>query len=352
MNLSLLMLPSKTIVLGLIFITACTSIDSPVAGETFKDNRCWQVQSEQRDVGGCGVLIPPLATMIEVNGLVLPLEDVGQLQNSAFPFLLLPKGTHWIQFRPDEKPVKVTIPEHFRVFYDRLRSHYGLPKSVDEDRILEACGDALDAYRQPFLLNIHGAYYAKQKKRPEAMRKWRRALRLNPTFGPAHLNLALALLAEGDTLAGERELNLAELFNVGDVYAIAEAIWNIRSQYNLHSKEENKTNLAIEDYLADGTLSIKDRRMVGMMKGISKYAVDPGERAKILNNLAAYLATTNKPEWACVFFREGLSELKANPNDYRRLAVEIIRHMREVCEESEMNSEAREYAKVILRLRN
>jgi len=264
---------------------------------------------------------------------------------------MLPKGSHWIQFRPDEKPFKVTIPKHFRVFYDRLRSHYGLPKSVDEDRILEACGDALDAYRQPFLLNIHGTYYAKQKKRREAMRKWKRSLRLNPTFSPAHLNLALALFAEGDTLAGERELNLAELFNVGDVYAIAETIWNIRTQYNLHRNNEKTIDFAMENYLADGTLTIKDRRMVGMMKGISKYAVDPGERAKILNNLAVYMATTNKPEWACDFFREGLNELKANPDDYRQLAIEIIRHMREICKESEMGSEAREYAKVILQLR-
>ncbi len=351
MNHPLATLPTKTMVLGLTFLAACTLIDSPVTGESFSDDRCWKVQGDQRKLGGCGVRIPPLAKMIEVNGMILPIGDIEQIQKSTFPYLLLPKGTHSIRFSPNEKPLVVKIDEHFRDFYDRLRRHYGLPKSVDDDRMLEACVDALDAYRQPFLLNIHGAYYELQKQRPEAIRKWKRALRLNPTFGPAHLNLAVALLSEGNISAGTRELDLAEVFNVGDVYAITEAIWNIRAQYNLHSDKENKAKFAIENYLPDGRLSTKDRRMVAMMRGLSKYPVDPGERAKILNNLAVYFTSQNKPQWACEFFREGLNELKAHRDDYRRLAVEIMRHMRDACDELEMQSEAAEYAKVILRLK-
>jgi Flp pilus assembly protein TadD len=63
---------------------------------------------------------------------------------------------------------------------------------------------------QPMAHELLGRLLAEAGKAPEAMAHFREAIRLRPDFGQAHLNLAAALLRQGNRAAAAAEFRLAQ----------------------------------------------------------------------------------------------------------------------------------------------
>ena len=82
--------------------------------------------------------------------------------------------------------------------------------------------------------------------------------------------------------------------------------------------------------------------MRALLEGISKYAVEDAERAKILNNLAVHFADRGRPERALHHFREALAVLKLAGPERFELAARVFANMSRVCRKAGFD-EADEY---------
>lgn len=302
----------------------------------YDDLHCQRIQHQ------FGVRVPNGATIIEVNGEVLPLLDVSQLSEVRSPYLLLPRGTHQVRFRPRERAIEVKVDESFHDTYSKMRQFFDAGGQTRIGELLSRGARAMDVHQAPYLLNLHGGAYAQQDQWAAAERKFRRALRVNPLFAPAHLNMAYALHRRGDQAGAERELMLADALNVGNVCGIAPGIVQLRRELNLEITEIKPASLNVATYISLESLSADDEHLIALVEAISKYAVLDEERAKVLNNLGAHFADSGKPERALAHYRDALGALKFAGPDRFQLAEQVLGHMSQACRQANF-AEADEY---------
>ncbi len=294
----------------------------------FDDRECVALQNKH------GVPIPPTADMIEVDGQRLPLADVAELQQSVAPVLILPQGVHTVRFRRNENPFQVKIEGHFIESYHAARAFFGLGGQVRTVELLRRSAWAYDSHRAPLLLNFYGASYASEQKWEAAQRKFRRALRVNPTFAPAHLNLAHCLLSDGDIEGARREVALADAFNIGNVYGIAHAISTMKQATEPQGEDVQPgavTRIVAAEYFSKQQLSAEDERIEAMLLSLSKYAVRDSERGKIINNLAAHLADRGNTDAALHYYRAALETLKKATAERLEIARKVLQNMAAAC---------------------
>ncbi len=200
----------------------------------------------------------------------------------------------------------------------------------------------MDVHSAPFLLNLMGAAQLGKSQQEPAERKFRRALRVNPLFSPAHLNLAMLLLRRGATEEARRELELADATNVGNCFGLSPGIAELRRRMNLPLAQPATTELSLPSYVTQESLTEEDRRITALMQGLSKYAVEDAQRGKILNNLAVHFAESGRTELALDHFRGALGVLKSAGPERFKLAQQVLSHMSEACRKANFE-EADEY---------
>ena len=336
--------------------------------QEYDDRQCRQYQSELYGIGGHGILIPPSAEILEVDGVRLPITGVTKLQKSPYPFLFLPKGIHYVRFRPDEFSVQVKVeqeprnilPEYndgfLRTDYDAMRQYFGLSKATDPiqlGQIITRAGDAFDGYTQPFLLNIHAAYHISKGENVAARRKYNRALYINPTFSPSHLNLAWIHFNQKQYESAKREVRLAAAFNVGNVFGLKKEIVDLEQEINQKLKDLSKDEeiaasmvaFSSSAYLPREFLSEQDKSMRALMEAVSKYAILEEERAKILANLAIHFSDEGKNGWALHSFRNAMRVLRMGGQEKYPLAKKIMIQMIKCCK-GEYANERAEYVQM------
>jgi len=291
----------------------------------YDDFQCKRIQAQH------GIRIPPAAAIVEVDGLRLRIDHPSRLAESPAPVLFLPRGAHAVCFRSNEMPIPLTIQGDFVAVYGTMRGFFGIPGAVRAAEIFRRSAWAMDVHGAPFLLNFSGAQYALEKKPKAAQRKFRRALGINPMFSPAHLNLAECLLEEGARDEAAREVELADIFNVGNVFGLSEAIAGMRRRLGMSLDSREVVDLSDLSYLTREKQTAEDLRMVAILEGMSKYAVRDEERAKILNNLAVHFADSDRPELALHYFHNALEVTLHAGEGRHQLARQIFSHMQNVC---------------------
>jgi tetratricopeptide (TPR) repeat protein len=312
-----------------------------VSGQSreYDNLHCLRIQAQH------GIRIPAGATVLEVNGDRLAVTGLADLQASTAPVLFLPKGTHAVRFRPTEQAVEVTIAGHLADEESRMRAYFGLPDRVRTDELLLRGARTVDVHGAPFLLNLLGASYAAGGRLPPAERKFRRAIRVNPTYGPAHLNLAWCAHQRGAAEEAARELRLAEEFNVGNVFGLAGAIADLKRELKLPSGDRTSVAFASAGYVSSTPLSEEDVRLTALMTALADYAVEPADRGKVLNNLAVHFAQSGRTEQALEHFRQALSEMRlAGPRRFA-LSRQVLGHMGAACRRASYD-EAEEYERM------
>jgi tetratricopeptide (TPR) repeat protein len=306
--------------------------------DKYSDRECRTIQEAH------GVAIPAAANLIEVDGRRLPLANPGAWA-AAKAILPLPRGTHAVRFRSGELPLTVTIRGDLADAYDAMREYFNVGRRADAERLLSRSARALDVHGAPYLLNFFGATHAAADRGDAAERHFRRALCVNPAFAPAHLNLAECLARRKAASEAQREVELADALNVGNVFGLAAAINQVRRQLEMPAVASAPIDCAALSYVDAEPLGDDDRRLAALLHGISKYAASDGERAKILNNLAIHYADTGRPERALFHFREALAAARDAGPERFALARRIFANMGEVCRKAGF-AEADEYRRM------
>lgn len=328
--------------------SGATRVDTPssqgsggLAGGSreYDDIHCQRIQLEH------GIRIPAAATIIEINGQRLPLANVAALQTSPQPVLLLPEGEHAVRFRPGDQMVLVKVARPFAATHRAMRQFFRMDETPLVDELFSRSARAMDVHRAPFLLNLSGGVNVLAGQLPAAERKFRRALRVNPTFAPAHLNLACCLHQRGKVPEAIRELRLAEAFNYGNVYGLNAALYELRRDWQAPS-DSGPMECDPAAYVSPEPLSEEDRRLVALMEGLARYAVKAEDRGKILNNLAVHFAERRQTELALEHFRAALAEFRvADPAQRYLLARHVLAQMSRVCRQAGFD-EADEYERL------
>ena len=308
----------------------------------YDDLQCRLIQARH------AIRIPPGATILEVDGVRLPILHPERLAESPAPYLFLPPGTHAVGFRPGERPLSVTIASNLFDEYQGMRRFFGVGGSVRAEELMSRSARVLDCHGAPFLLSFAGSRYAAAGDWGAAERKFRRALSVNPAFSPAHLNLAECLLRRSAEAEAAREIALADAFNVGNVFGLAGAVAEFRQRVT--EKVAGPLDAAAISYVTIEALTEEDRRLVALLEGASKYAVRDEERGKILNNLAVHFADTGRPERALDHFHHALAALReADPRARYEVARQVLVNMSEVCRKAGFG-EAEEYRQMSVSL--
>jgi|GEM_PF-3255439 len=309
----------------------------------YDDLQCRLIQARH------SIRIPPGATILEVDGVRLPVLHPERLAESPAPYLFLPPGTHAVSFRPNERPVTVTIASNLFDEYQDMRRFFGVGGTVRGEELMSRSARVMDCHGAPFLLSFAGSRYAATGDWGAAERKFRRALGVNPAFSPAHLNLAECLLRTSAEAEAAREIALADAFNVGNVFGLAGAVAEFRQRVTA-STIAGPLDAAAISYVTTETPTEEDRRLVALLEGVSKYAVRDEERGKILNNLAVHFADTGRPELALYHFHQALAALRdADPGARYDVARQVLVNMSEVCRKAGFG-EAEEYRQMSVSL--
>lgn len=302
----------------------------------YDDLDCQRIQAQH------SVRVPSAANILEVDGQRLPLANLAALAECPAPCLYLPRGKHAVKFRKNELPLEVTVASDLSQVYYEMRQFFNAGEKPREAELLSRGAKALDVHNAPFLLNLMGAAHVGKDQSAAAQRKFRRALRVNPLFAPAHLNLAALLYQQGAKAEARQELQLAEATNVGNCFGLSPGIYEVRRQMGLPPGPTSGNELALSSYVAQEPLSEEDLRMTALMQGLAKYAVENAERGKIINNLAIHFADQGNNEQALDHFRSALAVLKlAGPERYK-LAQHVLTQMGETCRKAKYE-EADEY---------
>ena len=300
----------------------------------YDDIRCQTVQARY------SIRIPTGAVMVDVDGDRLPLTNAETLAAAPAPCLFLPRGVHQVRFRQNESAISVEIEKDYVDEYAKMRRFFDVDHKVRDRELLQRAARAMDVHGTPFLLNFLGASYAEQGHWAAAERTFQRALAINPCFSPAHLNLAECFRRRGDRDRAAAEIDVADVFNVGNVFGMAAAISQMRIDLQRPPDRPSAMKFTLSNYAASEALSDQDRRVVGVLRALAKYAVEDEERCKILNNIGAHFADVGKPEVALTHFRSALAVARGAGENRFPLARQILSHMHATCQRASFDEAA------------
>lgn len=308
---------------------------------TYDDLHCQLIQSRH------GVRVPAAATVLDVDGERLPIANPGALATSRAPIVFLPRGQHAVRFRGNESLIAVNIADNVLDDYWAMRDYFALTTTPHEEDLLARAARALDSHGAPMLLNLMGAVQAQKGQWAAAERKFRRSLHVNPCFSPAHLNLAHCLERRHELGEAARELRLAAIFNVGNVFGLAGPINELQTRLETSAVAVEPIEFDRNWYLSteSAALTDEDQRISALLVALSKYAQLHTERAKILNNLAVHFADSGRTEIALEHFRDALAVLKQAGPEKFALAREVLTHMSDACRAANLE-EADEYERM------
>jgi tetratricopeptide (TPR) repeat protein len=284
-----------------------------------------------------GVLVPAGSSLIEVDGVAVPVRNPASLASQGGVVLVLPLGKHVVRFTKSDTP---RIVEPQRWFSDAYRdAGAGLQDGGrwSFDRLLEQSRQSLDRFAEPLVPHFWGNYYWQQHELDAAARQYTWALEIAPTFAPAYFNLAALEQERGHTDAARRYLRLAELWNTQNAYGLAQGLGALRAVVG-------ESDPTIDDdepdwyVTARDVLTPRDRDMIAVLRSAAEFSTRITERAKILNNLGAYFEHVGKPEHALQSYRSAAAVLgttKLSPQE-RRVIQGILQNLARVCRKADM----------------
>jgi tetratricopeptide (TPR) repeat protein len=305
----------------------------------YDDLECRRIQQE------FALRVPSAATILEIDGERLPIANVAELQRCSAPLVFFPAGMHVVRWRPTDGLVEVKRESYFTETYADMRKFFYTGGSLQDAELFSRGARAMDVHGAPFLLNFMGAAYIAGDQWEAAERKFRRALRVNAAFSPAHLNLAKCWSHAGRQPEAMREVQLADAFNVGNVFGLQPAIVQMRRELGMPVESSEQVELSAAVYIAQEATTAEDQRLEALLDAIAKYATREEERGKIRNNLAVHFSDSGRPELALEHFRSALDALKYAGPDRFALARQVFSNMHNVCRKAGF-PEADEYAKM------
>jgi hypothetical protein len=289
-----------------------------------------------------GVVIPPDATEIEIDGVALAVRDVDELAVQGRTGLVLPLGRHVVRFARTGPPRAV---EPKRWFLDAYRE---AATQVQEDGrwsfelLLELSRRRMDRFSDPLVPHFWGNYYWQEGQLDAAARHYAWALALAPTFAPSYFNLAQLWHERGDDAKARRYLRLAELWNVQNAYGLSLATTTLRMALDaaeLPAPAETAEADERDWYVAEhDALSARDRDMLAVLRSAAEFAPQLAERAKVLNNIGAYFEHAGKAELALEHYRAAagvFGDAKLSRED--SLVIRgILANMTRLCRKTDM----------------
>jgi tetratricopeptide (TPR) repeat protein len=284
-----------------------------------------------------GVAIPPGASIVEVDGVALPVRNPSELAGQAGVPLVLPYGKHVVRFAKTNPPRVIEPKRWFLDAYREAATQVHENGRWSFDRLLELSRRSLDRFTEPLVPHLWGNFYWQEDQHDAAVRHYAWALEIAPTFAPSYFNLAQLSHERGDDDAARRYLRLADLWNAQNAYGLSNALNGLRT--SLGSGEESADEDQPDWFVADhGSLTSRDQDMIAVLRSAAEFAPRPTERAKILNNLGAYFEHIGKPELALESYRTAASVLGAAKleNEERRVIQGILENLARVCRKADM----------------
>lgn len=242
------------------------------------------------------------------------LTEVGTPSSSGWP-LILPAGEHVWQIG-ETGPVQTrVVTRTFAHFYLEEKALAQKDGQYSFERLAERTKPIAAAFREPVLPHLWGNFFWQENEREAAIRFWKQAARIEPSFAPAHLNLAFAHAEQKNDSAALKALALADHCNPLDAYGIAAHIQSLQERLGLWKALDTAPFWSpLEFQPTARVLTGESKQVVQTLRTISQYATQPVDRVKALNNAGVYLTHRSQPEHALeplqqaldIMVREGL----------------------------------------------
>jgi tetratricopeptide (TPR) repeat protein len=275
--------------------------------------------------------------MIEIDGVSIPIRNIGRLTAKQSVVLVLPMGRHVVRFGRSDEPRVIESKSWFVEAYREAAVQVQSGGRWDFDRLLDQSRQALDRFTEPLVPHFWGNYYWQEREYEAAARHYEWALEIAPSFAPAYFNLAALQLQRGDRAMANRYIRLAELWNSQNAYGLGQALSGLRAElgeFELDSDDE-----LIDWYMPErDELTARDRDMMAVLRSSAEFAPRFAERAKILNNLGAYFEYAGKPVEAMQSYRSAAAVLGSaalNPEE-RRVIQGILENLARLCRNANM----------------
>jgi len=242
------------------------------------------------------------------------LTEVGSPSSSGWP-LILPAGKHVWQ-TGETGPVQTrSVTRTFAHFYLEEKALTQQDGQYSFERLAERTKPIAAAFREPVLPHLWGNYFWQENEREAAIRFWKQAARIEPSFAPAHLNLAFAHAEQKNDSAALKALALADHCNPLDAYGIAAHVHSLQERLGIWRALDTAPFWSPLDFQPTAkTLTGEPKQVVQTLRTIAQYATQPVERVKALNNAGVYLTHRSLPDQALeplqqaldIMVREGL----------------------------------------------
>ncbi len=266
----------------------------------------------------------PLGTVPSIDGVPrVSLAESGFAASSLT--LPSPPGRHVIKLSPTQQPAATTSPGFPQYYRQQLQRYQG-SEGLDFDKLTRAAADVGGVYRDPILPHCLGNYYWQSGNQDAAVRFWKLAVVVSPSFAPSHLNLGFAAGQRGDREVAQHELSLAAALNVQDTFGIAGHLAHLQET---ESFSPAGSVYSARDYLPGQQLSGKTRDVVNALLALRDLVSSPADRAGCLNNVGVYLMhEANSPAPAVGFFQQSkLALADASAADSSRISKTILQNL-------------------------
>jgi len=286
-----------------------------------------------------GVHVPTRASVIEIDGVALPIHNLQELTGQRDVALVLPLGKHVVRFEKSDPPRLLEPKRWFLDAYRDAMTRVQTNGRWDFDRLLDLSRSSLDRFTEPLVPHFWGNYYWQENEIDAAARQYTWALEIAPTFAPAYFNLAALYHERGNDIAAQRYLRLADLWNAQNAYGLAQALAALHAAVGNPDPSSGVVNDESDWYVGtQDELTVRDRDMVAVLQSSAEFAPRITERAKILNNLGAYIEHVGKPEHALQSYRSAAAVLGAAPvsAEERRVIQGILVNLARVCRKADM----------------
>lgn len=236
----------------------------------------------------------------------------------GFP-LYLPRGKHRVSQGSDVQTVSVSrsYGDHYYKEAESLTNKEG---EIDYQQVVVQIVNELGHPQEAYLLNLLAHHYLKQKKYDAARRVLFRALAVDPTFAPAHLNLSWVYLKQKKEEEAKRELRLAEDMDATGTFALERGMAEIRHALSF----DKKTPVSLDPALYQFKLTVDDP-VVDACFLFARFAKTPLDAIAAHNNAALRLLKLGHYEQAQGLFFKALKTLsKQQPTVKGRLIATTI----------------------------
>lgn len=274
-----------------------------------------------------------------IDGVPAPAGLVLAEANLAWTLLLAP-GQHLVAAAEADTAAQADAQAGFPAHYRQCLQEYREGDRFSFERLVERSRESAGVFREPLLPHLWGNYYWEQEDSASAVRYWNWAIRLEPAFAPAHVNLAWALLERGDKPRAARQTALAASFNFQNAYGVDDHVLALREKIGFAASLQAKPQFHAVEYLDQSEpLNPVEYQVVDALETLGSLASTAAGRAQALNNAGVYvLHEARKPLRAVSLFRRALEQLvqaRSLAAD-RTLADHLLKNLEQAADQAQL----------------